>query len=52
MPDAIVKLKSKLVRARFNVTAVDAVATGAGRFGAIIRVNQRDVNRVVRAPGA
>ncbi len=49
---AIAKLMSKLARAKINVTAVDAVCAGAGRFGAILWVKQKDVNRAARALGA
>jgi hypothetical protein len=43
---------SNPVRAKINVTAVDAVTAGAGRFGAILWVKQSDVNRAARALGA
>ena len=49
---AIAKITSKLATAKINVTAVDAVCAGAGRFGAILWVKQKDVNRAVRALGA
>ena len=49
---AIAKMMSKLARAKINVTAVDAVCAGAGRFGAILWVKQKDVNRAARALGA
>ena len=49
---AIAKVMSKLARAKINVTAVDAVCAGAGRFGAILWVKQKDVNRAARALGA
>jgi len=49
---AIAKITSKLATAKINVTAVDAVCAGAGRFGAILWVKQKDVNRAARALGA
>ena len=49
---AIAKLTSKLATAKINVTAVDAVCAGAGRFGAILWVKQKDVSRTARALGA
>ena len=49
---AIAKITSKLATAKINVTAVDAVCAGAGRFGAILWVKQKDVNRAFRALGA
>lgn len=49
---AIAKVMSQLARAKINVTAVDAVCAGAGRFGAILWVKQKDVNRAARALGA
>ena len=49
---AIAKITSKLATAKINVTAVDAVCAGAGRFGAILWVKQKDVNRATRALGA
>ena len=38
----------KLAAARINVTASDAVVAGAGRFGAILWVKARDVNRTAK----
>jgi prephenate dehydratase len=49
---AIAKIMSKLAVAKINVTAVDAVCAGAGRFGAILWVKQKDVTRAARALGA
>jgi hypothetical protein len=45
-------LYAKLAAARINVTASDAVIAGAGRFGAILWVKARDVNRTAKALGA
>lgn len=49
---AIARVTSKLAMAKINVTAVDAVSAGGGRFGAILWVKQKDVNRAARALGA
>jgi hypothetical protein len=43
---------AKLAAARINITASDAVIAGAGRFGAILWVKARDVNRTAKALGA
>jgi hypothetical protein len=49
---AIAGVLAKLAKARINVTAVDAVCAGSGRFGAILWVKQKDVSRASRALGA
>ena len=49
---AIAGVLSKLAKSRINVTAVDAVSAGAGRFGAILWVKQKDVSRAARVLGA
>jgi predicted amino acid-binding ACT domain protein len=41
----------KLAAAKINVTAVDAVSAGAGRYGAIFWVKARDVTRAAKALG-
>jgi len=40
---------ARLAEARINVTAVDAVTAGAGRYGAILWVKPRDYARAARA---
>lgn len=45
-------LLGKLADAKINVTASDAVVAGGGRFGAILWVKPRDVNRAARVLGA
>jgi hypothetical protein len=45
-------LYEKLAAARINITASDAVIGGAGRFGAILWVKARDVNRTAKILGA
>ena len=49
---AIAVFMAKLARAKINVTAVDAVCAGAGRFGAILWVKQKDLVRAARVLGA
>jgi hypothetical protein len=44
-PGALAELMGKLGDAKINVTAVDAVCAGAGRYGAILWVAPRDVSR-------
>jgi hypothetical protein len=46
------EILGRLAAARINVTASDAVCAGAGRFGAILWVKARDVNRAAKALGA
>ena len=42
----------KLARKRINMTAVDAVSAGKGRFGMILWVKPKDYARAARALGA
>lgn len=49
---AIARVMSRLAVSKINVTAVDAVSAGGGRFGAILWVKQKDLNRAARALGA
>ena len=44
-PGALGYLLQRLAEANINVTAVDAVGTGGGRFGAILWVKTKDVNK-------
>ena len=46
------KLLDKLAAAKINVVASDAVVAGAGRFGAILWVKPRHVNRAAKILGA
>lgn len=45
------EILGKLAAAKVNVTATDAVVAGAGRFGAILWVKPRDVNKAAKALG-
>jgi len=49
---ALVDYFAKLAAAKINVTATDALTTGAGQFGAIFWVKARDVKRAAKALGA
>lgn len=51
-PGAIARVLGKLAGARINVTAVDAVSAGKGRYGAILWVKQEAVARGKKALGA
>jgi hypothetical protein len=46
------EVHEKLTGAKINVTAVDAVCAGAGRYGAILWVEPRDFNRAASVLGA
>ncbi len=48
---ALVDYFSKLAQKKINVTATDALAAGAGRFGAILWVKPRDVKRAAKVLG-
>lgn len=49
---AVGDILRKLGDAKINVTAMDAVATGGGRYGALVWVRRDNVNRAARALGA
>lgn len=49
---AIAEYAEKLARAGINVTAVDGLSAGQGRFGAIIWVKGKDVAKAGKAIGA
>ncbi len=51
-PGAVADLLKRLADARINVTAVDAVGAGMGRYGAILWVKSKDVNKAAKALGA
>jgi hypothetical protein len=46
------EILGKLAAVKVNVTATDAVVAGAGRFGAIMWVKARDVNKAAKVLGA
>jgi len=47
-PGAVARVLSKLGDARVNVTAIDAVAGGNGRYGAILWVKPKDAAKAAR----
>lgn len=51
-PGAIADLCERLAAAGVNMIAMDAVASGDGRYGAIFWVKPRDVNKAGKAVGA
>ncbi len=48
---AIAGIASKLADAKINITAVDAIAAGAGRFGAVLWVKAASVRKAAKALG-
>lgn len=48
---AIVGMLEKLAAAEINITAIDAVTAGGGRFGAIFWVKPEDVTKTARLLG-
>lgn len=51
-PGAVAGILKLLADAKINVTAIDAVSAGMGRYGAILWVQPRDVNKAAKALGA
>jgi hypothetical protein len=51
-PGVIAEIASKLADAGVSITALDAVAAGAGRYGAILWVKPAEVRKAVKALGA
>lgn len=49
---AVADLVAKLAEAKINITAVDAVSAGFGRYGAILWVKPRDVRKAAELLGA
>jgi hypothetical protein len=49
---ACASVVGKLAKAKINVTAMDAVSVGGGRWGALLWVKPRDVARAARVLGA
>ena len=49
---AVAEFMTKLSEAGINVTALDAVTAGAGRYGVILWVKPRDVNKAAKTLGA
>jgi len=51
-PGVIAEIVSKLADAGVNITALDAVAAGEGRYGAILWVKPAEVRKAAKALGA
>ena len=51
-PGAVAEIMGRLAAAKINVTAIDAVCAGEGRYGAILWVKPPDVARAAKALGA
>lgn len=51
-PGALVDVLAQLAGAKINVTALDAVVAGSGRYGAIFWVKPRDVKKASKLLGA
>lgn len=45
---AVADVMARLAKARINVTAIDAVCAGKGRFGAILWVKARDLTKAAK----
>ena len=51
-PGALAEITSKLASAGINITAVDAICSGEGRYGALLWVKAPDVRRAAKVLGA
>ena len=49
---AIQEILAKLASAKINVTAIQGVAAGGGRYGAILWVDQKNIKKATTALGA
>jgi len=50
-PGAVADVAARLAAAKVNVTAMDAVGTGGGRYGAILWVKPPDLRKASKALG-
>ena len=50
-PGVLAEIIAKLAAAKVNVTACDAVAAGAGRYGALLWVKPQDVQKAAKVLG-
>jgi len=48
-PGAVAEILKNLADAKINVTAVDAISAGGGRYGAILWVKAEDVSKASKA---
>ena len=51
-PGAVADIMKRLADSKINVTAIDALSAGMGRYGAILWVQPRDVNKAAKTLGA
>ncbi|HET6466298.1 MAG TPA: ACT domain-containing protein [Nitrospiria bacterium] len=51
-PGAVAEIMGRLADAKINVTAIDAISAGESRYGAILWVKPKDVEKAARALGA
>ena len=51
-PGAVAEIMGKLAAAGVNVTSIQAVCAGAGRYGGLLWVKSADVRKAVKALGA
>jgi len=49
---AVADILGKLGRARINVTALQAIASSGGRYGAVLWVKPRNINKAAQVLGA
>ena len=49
---AVAELLNALAEKKINITAIDAVSAGAGRYAAILWVKPKDVNKAAKTLGA
>jgi hypothetical protein len=50
-PGALADVTAKLGAAKINITAINALAAGQGRFGALLWVKPRDVKKAAKVLG-
>ena len=46
---AVAEVTRKLAEAKINMTAMDAISAGKGRYGAILWVKPKDINKAAKA---
>ncbi|MBI3595957.1 MAG: hypothetical protein HY203_02255 [Nitrospirae bacterium] len=51
-PGAVAEIMDRLADAKINVTAIDAISAGEGRYGAILWVKPKDLEKAVKTLGA
>ena len=51
-PGAVADIMERLANAKINVTAIDAVSAGGGRYGALLWVKPKDLDKAAAVLGA